>query len=265
MRKLLASFAVGASLAVSGSALADGYVVGGPRLIAQPYSWTGVYFGGQIGYGWGDTDSREDFFIAAPPGVPLASFSDSHSINGWMAGVHLGAMKQFGPFVIGTQLSLSGGDIDGSTGNCAGLTAPAVGVNCDTKVNWLSTGLGRAGFAWDRFLVYGSLGYAVAGVDHSLTLNVPAAAPAASITFQKSDVAHGIAFGGGLEYAVTRDFTVAVDYLRANLQSDGEGIVLGGSLTTGKRDVDLNVVSARLSYRFGGSECCAVRAPLPLK
>src|SRR6476619_1152595 len=37
MRKLLASFAVVASLALSGAALADGYVVGGPRLIAQPY------------------------------------------------------------------------------------------------------------------------------------------------------------------------------------------------------------------------------------
>ena len=102
----------------------------------------------------------------------------------------------------------------------------------------------------------------MAGVDHSLTLNIPAAAPAASITWQKSDVAHGIAFGGGLEYAVARDFTVGIDYLRANLQSDGEGIVLGGSITTGKRDVDLNVVSARLSYRFGGGECCVAPAPL---
>src|SRR5437899_1176684 len=120
MRKLLTSVAVGASLTVCGVALADGYV-GGPRVYAQPYSWTGVYFGSQIGYGWGDTDSRENFFIAAPPGVPLVSFSDGHSVNGWLAGVHLGAMKQFGSFVIGTQLALSGGEIDGSTGNCAGL------------------------------------------------------------------------------------------------------------------------------------------------
>ena len=65
MRKLLASFAVVASLTASGAALADGYVGGGPRLYAQPYSWTGVYFGSQISFGWGDTDSRENFFIGA--------------------------------------------------------------------------------------------------------------------------------------------------------------------------------------------------------
>ena len=259
MRKGFVVAGVVALMGVTSSAVADGY--GGRGYLAPAaFSWTGMYFGGQVGYGWGDADNREDLFIAAPPGVPLVSFRDNHDVDGWLAGVHLAARKQYGSLVIGTQFALSGGDISGSTGDCAGLTTRLVGVNCDTKVNWLGTGLAQAGFASGRFLIYGSLGYAIAGVDHRLALNIPPAAPAVAFTWQKSDVAHGVAFGGGLEYAIANDFTIGVDYLRANLESDGEGVVLGGSISTGRRDVDLNVVSARLSYKFGGSDCCA---PVP--
>src|SRR4029078_5701142 len=100
-----------------------------------------------------------------------------------------------------------------------GLTTPVTGCNLDTKVNWLGTGVGRAGFAWDRVLVYGSLGYALAGVDHSIALTIPAVGPVATIAWQKSDVAHGIAFGGGLQYAVSRDISLGLDYLHVNLES----------------------------------------------
>ena len=241
---------------------ADGYRAPGAAALGG-YSWSGVYFGGQIGYGWGSAEIREDLFIALPPGGPLLSATDSHNVDGWLAGVHLGAMKQFGSLVVGTDLSLSGANIEGSTGDCAGLTTAAgglIGVNCSSKVNWLSTAVGRAGFAWDRVLVYGSLGYALAGVDHSIALTIPAVGPVATIAWQKSDVAHGIAFGGGLQYAVSRDISLGLDYLHVNLESTGEGILLGGAITNGRRDVDLNVVTGRLSYKFGG-DCC-VSAPL---
>jgi hypothetical protein len=128
------------------------------------YNWSGVYFGSSVGYGWGDADIREDLSISVPPGGPLLSAKDSHSVDGWLAGVHLGAMKQFGWLVGGTEFSLSGANVEGSTGDCAGLTTASgglVGVNCNSKVNWLATAVGRTGVAWDRFLVYGSLGYAL--------------------------------------------------------------------------------------------------------
>jgi outer membrane immunogenic protein len=223
-----------------------------------------VYFGSQIGYGWGTADIREDLIIAVPPGTPLLSARDKHDVDGWLAGVHLGAMKQFGSFVVGTDLALSGAEIDGSNGDCAGLTTASgglIGVNCSSKVNWLATGLGRVGYAWDRFLAYGSLGYAIAGVDHNITLNIPAAGPVVAISMSKSDVAHGIAFGGGLQYGLSKDVTIGVDYLHANLVSKGEGILLGGVITNGKRDIDLDTITARFSYRFGG-DCCVAAAPL---
>jgi outer membrane immunogenic protein len=251
-------------IGMGSSAQADGYR--GASAPAIAYNWTGVYFGGSVGYGWGDADIREDLSISVPGVGPLLSAKDSHNVDGWLGGVQLGAMKQFGWLVAGTEFSLSGGNIEGSTGDCAGLTTASgglVGVNCNSKVNWLASAVGRAGVAFDRVLVYGSLGYAIAGVDHTIALNIPATTPAVTIAWAKSDVAHGVAFGGGFEYAVARDIMLGLDYLHADLESRGDGIVLGGALSTGKRDVDLNVITARLSYKFGG-DCCAA-APMPLK
>ena len=112
-------------------------------------------------------------------GSSLLSGTQSHDTSGWLAGVQLGAMKQFGSFVVGTEFSLSGADINGSGRQLlrhhrrrrCGIVA-----NCHTNINWLLTGLAKAGFARDRWMVYGALGYAVAGVDHSITLTVGPAA-----------------------------------------------------------------------------------------
>jgi outer membrane immunogenic protein len=167
-------------------------------------------------------------------------------------------MKQFGSFVVGTELSISGARIDGSNGDCAGITsATRVTATCDSTVNWLAAGLGRAGFAFDRVLVYGTLGYAIAGVNHSFIAELGQA----QLGWSKQDVAHGLAFGGGLEFAVSRDISLGVQYLHANLEAEGEGLLLGGVITNGRRDVDLDIVTARLNFRWGG-DCCR---PAPLK
>jgi outer membrane immunogenic protein len=209
-----------------------------------------VYFGSHIGGGWADVSLTESLFVA-PVVTPL---TQSFTGSGWLAGVHLGAMKQFGSIVTGVELNMDGADINGSAGNCAGGAT----VVCESKVNWLTTGLSRFGVAWDRWLVYGTVGYALAGVDHSVSAPVGGGV---SISFNKQDVAHGIAFGGGLEFAVSKDLMLGVQYLHANLEARNEGLLFGGVVTNGQRDLDLDIVTTRLSYKFGG-ECCA---PGPLK
>ena len=44
-------------------------------------------------------------------------------------------------------------------------------------------------------------------------------------------------------------------------KSKGEGLLLGGVITNGRRDIDLDTITARLSYKWGG-DCCA---PVPMK
>ena len=61
--------------------------------------------------------------------------------------------------------------------------------------------------------------------------------------------------------AYDMDAPLGVQYLHANLESQGEGLFLGGVFTNGRRDVDLDTITARLSYKWGG-DCCA---PVPMK
>jgi outer membrane immunogenic protein len=229
-------------------------------VLAPTHSWSGVFFGANIGGGWGESSLTEELFIGIPN--PPPSITDGASMSGVLGGVQLGAMKQFGSFVVGTELSISGARIDGSNGDCAGITSGsggAVVATCDSTVNWLAAGLGRAGLAFDRVLVYGTLGYAIAGVNHSFQADFGPGI--VQIGWSKQDVAHGLAFGGGLEFAVSRDISLGVQYLHANLESEGEGLLLGGVITNGRRDVDLDIVTARLNFRWGG-DCCG---PAPLK
>jgi outer membrane immunogenic protein len=249
MRRIVAG--VIALMSVSGVAAADGYRGRPAYAPAYLYNWSGVYFGSHIGGGWADVDLSEALIIAGPGITPL---KESFSADGWLAGVHLGAMKQFGSFVTGVELNIDGADINGSASGCAGGPAAIV---CESRINWMVTGLSRLGVAWDRWLAYGTVGYAVAGVDHSVSAPIGAF----TISFDKQDVAHGIAFGGGLEFAVSKDLLIGVQYLHANLEARNEGLLLGGVVTNGRRDLDVDTVTARLSYKFGG-ECCV---PGPLK
>jgi len=263
MRKVAFVVGMSALLGMSSIAAADGYRRGTIGYAPAPgYSWSGVYFGIHGGYGWSGVDIREDLFLAVG-GVPVLSAAQSHDADGWLGGVQLGAMKQFGSWVVGTELSLSGSSINGSGNDCFGittLTAGAIGSTCETNVNWLLTGLARLGFAQDRWMVYGTAGYAVAGVDHSISLNIPVG-PGVQLSWAKQDVADGFAYGGGAEFALAGNITLGLQYLHYNLQARGEGLLLGGAITNGQRDVELDTITARLSYKWGG-DCCAA---VPLK
>jgi hypothetical protein len=47
-------------------------------------------------------------------------------------------------------------------------------VTGKSEINWLSTVRGRIGFAWDRVLVYGTGGLAIADADFKVSIDSPA-------------------------------------------------------------------------------------------
>ena len=100
MRKLAFVAGALALVSMSGVAAADGSR-GGPVYAPAAYNWSGVYFGAHIGGGWGDVDIRETSSLTIGGGVPLVQ---SHDTSGWLGGVQLGAMKQFGTLVVGASL-----------------------------------------------------------------------------------------------------------------------------------------------------------------
>jgi outer membrane immunogenic protein len=259
---LIGSLVVSA-LCCAGAALADGDErPGGKGFVAPVYNWSGVYFGVHGGYGWGDSKIEEDPLQIGS--IIPSSFSGHNDVQGGLGGFQLGVNKQFDHFVLGGEFRISGANIDGSTSDCAGLTtaiqnvgAPPglVNFNCTTTVNWIAAALARLGYAHDRWLGYGMLGFAIAGVDYksNININVPIPGfPGITLPSGSNETADGFAYGGGVEYAVTDSVILGIDYLGATLKDSGSGLFLGGIVTSGNREVDFNAVTARLNLKFGG-------------
>ena len=103
-------------------------------------TWTGFYLGAHAGYGWGDADTN-----ASDP-----------DLDGFLGGAQAGYNYQFdNNIVIGVEGDWSWSGVDGSSG----------GVSSD--VDWVSSLRGRLGYAFDRYLVYGTGGVAFANVETS--------------------------------------------------------------------------------------------------
>jgi outer membrane immunogenic protein len=249
-----AAMSLAAVLGLGNAASADGYVSGSKGFAPPPvYSWSGVYMGVHGGYGWGDADITEQPLQIL--GVPFPPLSSSSDVDGGLGGVQLGMNKQFGNWVIGGEFRLSGADITGSTNDClglAGLGIPPGVFNCDTNVNWLATALARLGYAHNRWLVYGTAGWAVAGVDYGSSIVIIPGLPLLTLPGGESETADGFAYGGGVEYAFTESVSLGVEYTRAELESEGSGLFLGGILSSGDREIELNTVTARLNVKWGG-------------
>jgi len=184
------------------------------------YGWTGFYVGLNGGGAWGGR-SRFDF-----PGSPPASFD----VSGWLAGGTLGFNYQLGHFVLGVEGDFDGSDIRGSSA-CLGAFA------CQTRTDWLATARGRIGYAFDRFLPYVTGGLAVG----NLTAGVPGIGSATSTRA-------GWAVGGGIELALTGNWTAKAEYLYVDLGSFDCG-ACGGVLPP-SIGFATNVFRVGVNYRF---------------
>jgi outer membrane immunogenic protein len=127
-----------------------------------------------------------------------------------------------------------------------GSGADSLGDTINTKTEWTSTVTGRIGAAFDRLLVYGKGGLALADDQSSLT---DLGGTTASTTFMRT----GWTAGAGLEYALDSNWSARLeyDYLDFGSQPLNFSIPLVGSVTS---NASLNVqeVKAGLNFRFGG-------------
>lgn len=160
----------------------------GPVVYEQPFSWSGLYVGGHLGYGWSD--------------VELGSVS--HDGEGGLAGGQIGYNLQSGRFVFGVEADISGTFIDGSQ------------ACCSHEFNWLASARGRAGMTinGNRTLLYATGGAAWADIDY--------AAPGDG--FSKTH--YGWVAGGGVEHMLTQNLSARVEYLHYSFD-DATG-TLGG-------------------------------------
>ncbi len=162
------------------------------------YNWTGFYIGANGGGGIAGSDHLDpDCFTCASTKFQAAFGT---------VGVGGGYNYQFGHSVIGVEGDYNWASVDKTKfyalddGNSAGTT--------QFKMNEFATLRARGGLALDRTFIYATAGVAFAHVQNT-TLLGSAAVPAV-IRDQASEDKWkaGLAVGGGVEFAVTQNWTV---------------------------------------------------------
>jgi opacity protein-like surface antigen len=163
--------------------------------------WTGFYVGGHLGAGRGRADWTDPF--------PAPVTGDRVPLGGALGGAQVGFNKQFGKVVLGAQFSASAARIEGSE-TCFGGIVPATnaGLNCDNRIGPMAAVTGRAGYAFDRSLVYATAGVALA--NERYTLNSKAIAGGTISTAEATN--WGWTVGAGIEHALNARWSVVAEY-----------------------------------------------------
>src|SRR5262245_9357535 len=122
MRKLL--IVSGLVALIAGPAMAADIGFGGPPLASAPINdWSGFYVGGHAGYGWGH-DPFTSSVGGLQGGIPgFQSFNvppvtlGGIDPKGFVGGAHFGYNQQWGSWVGGLEVDISGTAMKGSTAN----------------------------------------------------------------------------------------------------------------------------------------------------
>ena len=206
MRRFIAGAAAAAAIgSVSAQAADLNYAPRAAYTVNQPlnaYSWAGPYLGGTLGYEWGTVGNN--------PTKP----------SGLTGGLTAGYNWQNGPWVFGLE-----GDINLTGAN--DTFAPWKFSN-----PWFGTVRGRAGYAFNNILFYGTGGLAFGGLRGE------------TFGLSESHSTIGWTLGAGTEFGVAQNWTAKIEYLYIDL--DSSNFVITGA----KNDYRFGVVRAGINFHF---------------
>ncbi len=271
MPRLLTAI-VAAGLSLVACACAD--AAGAPPAV---YSWTGVYAGGNFGYGFGEPNGETNLtgFGATTTFGPFA-FADSNplTLHGILGGGQIGYNWQVAPhWVTGVEADFQGSDETSSlstsdtyAGRRIGFQASGTATSNDSaQIAWFGTARGRVGYAVDQFLVYGTGGLAYGRVQLQATapdsgttqfICGPSCGPipfGGTASFGGSTLNLGWTAGAGVEGALTDNWTWKAEYLYVDLGSltvSAAGPLAGESATL-HAHFFTDVVRVGFNYRLG--------------
>ncbi|WP_457115404.1 outer membrane protein [Methylobacterium sp. JK268] len=270
--------AAGAMLTASTAFAADLPRRAVPPVVAPVpvFTWTGFYVGANAGYGFttGESRNRNAAFAIddADIGTPGGSFRfNNRGQNGFTGGLQVGANYQFTPgsgFVVGVeadaQYLASGRRRSGVIAGANTALNPNV-VFFDPRatagMEYFGTVRGRAGYAFDRTLVYATGGYAYGGGSDNRFGGAT----------DNAQMRTGWTAGGGVEYALpTSSFlnvfgasavTLKLEGLYVNVERNKGLALLAVNTQTGdlflrtpdRRTLgdDFAVIRAGVNYKFG--------------
>jgi|SRR5215813_3025972 len=239
----------------------------GPSAVPVPaaFTWTGPYVGFNVGNGWSSSWSSTANPLPSPAvaGINPMSFSDSAS--GIIGGGQIGYNWQLNPrWVLGFETDFQGADLNGGGSSIAPIPAFPTGSLANSAASmvrdlqWFGTARVRLGLTYDRWLIYGTGGFAYGQVNGCadsasaassptrllplgvliaktcfdaigiiLTLTIPGRRVGPSnflFDGSTSGVRTGWTVGGGVEYALLPstygNWTIRAEYLFIGLGGD---------------------------------------------
>jgi OmpA-OmpF porin, OOP family len=234
MKRWLMALAAVAGLAVPALAQAHDW-------LAPGYDWTGPYVGLQGGYGWGDSTGG-----LTVSGYPIPYHPQPTGVIG---GAHVGYDWQMGHIVVGAEGDINGAHIIGSD------TETHAYFNTRTTNNLDASLRGKAGFAVNRILLYGTAGVAFGQVKTEYSCPTCFHAP------EPYDTTTGVRFGwtagGGAEFAINPIWSAAIEYRYTDLGSKSFSDADTTAADSGNKFA-YNAVMVGVSYHF-----LPPRAPAP--
>lgn len=244
-----------------------------PPAMTWTHDWSGSYAGLQAGLGWGGNDGTFSYFT--PDGF---SGSPSFITNsyGVLAGAHVGYNWQFDHWVLGLEGSVDVTDLNKreqlgwsnpdpnayySFSGYAFCGFGACGGAIDAHISSDIQGSlrARAGYAWNRLLLYGTGGLAVTNFNLQSSIGGQdafgnfyyAAANDRSVTRL------GWTGGAGVEYAITPHWSARAEYRYSDFGHIAEtptSFSTTGLYYVGDCHVTQQQVQVGVSYKLGGVE-----------
>jgi outer membrane immunogenic protein len=210
----------------------------------EVYDWTGPYIGLQGGYAWGENDVSatgiEETTETEALRAAVLNGRDGHmDLDGFVGGLHAGYNWQSDALVLGVEGDIEFTDMKGDT-DVVNDNGDNIG-KIEQEIDWLGSLRLRAGFAADRALFYATGGLAVGGVELSLEDG------AGNHLDSNSDTNWGWTLGGGVEYAMTDDLSVRIEYRYTDLGNIDAG---NDEDAGGEADTVFHAVRGGLSWHF---------------
>lgn len=187
-------------------------------------NWDGAYVGVFAGAGWGFADHNS----GSPPLFPNGYDID---LSGWLLGVQAGAN-----FTVGNGL-VAGVVADAAWSNVEGSLLVGGGIGTITQtIDWMGTLRGKLGFDGGAFMPYLTGGLAVAGATREVS----------GTSASDSQTHVGWTVGAGVDFAVSEDVSINLEYLYADL---GEKVYNTGGIPP-TIDLTTHQVRVGLNWNF---------------
>jgi outer membrane immunogenic protein len=249
MRKLFFAHAAVLAVTFAAPAFAADVPMNSEAPFVPRFTWTGCYLGGQIGGGFAQKDItdpvalvQESFAPGSTTGITTANLSP----RGVLIGGQIGCDYQFAPsWVVGIEGAAAGSTMKGSSivGLPAGNPDSAL---VEAKTDFLTSVTARLGYAFDRVLVYGKGGAAMAADRY----DVSGSFTGIPFGFTGLENRFGWTAGAGMEWAFTPHWSVNLEYDYYGFGTKTIAMFDPANLFLGNVDVKQNIQVVKVGFNF---------------